>query len=312
MNTQINYLESNIRKYLNDVVHNFNAQAYQFDQKNLSYVPLKKKSIFSNEIFWQLFSIIIVLLMGVAMTGVNFYKRTIALENQESYNIASSLSHKVTLLESQIEKIHQNERSLYSSVLGIEPTDDGVWEGGTGGNGKRISSGNKILDESISKVEKLNYKLTVQNTAFRKLKLIAVNRKEELTGLPVLRPLNGPVVSGFCYRGDPYTGHVHFHQGLDMVSHYGAPIFASGDGQVTVSGWKESGYGIQIMLKHPHGYQTKYAHLSNSNVSEGQKVKRGQVIGYVGSTGYSTGPHLHYEIIKDGKVINPSEYLLLQ
>lgn len=311
MNSYFQKAKTTINEWKVFTKKNNDVQTYRFDSERLTFVLIKEKKIFENELFWQLFSLITIFFIGISMYGANLYRSNIANENRDAYDLIYNLNTKLIHIETKIEKLHDNEKTFYSSILGHEPTDDGLWNGGTGGNVHRSKIINPKLQEVITKLEKLKLKVEIQKSSFKKIESVAKVKKKDLESFPIKRPLDGPVISGFCYRGDPYTGHVHFHQGLDMVAHHGAPVFASGDGEVTVSGWKESGYGIQIMLKHIRGYQTKYAHLSQTNVAPGQLVKRGQVIGYVGSTGYSTGPHLHYEIIKDGSVINPSSYLLL-
>jgi murein DD-endopeptidase MepM/ murein hydrolase activator NlpD len=128
--------------------------------------------------------------------------------------------------------------------------------------------------------------------------------------VPTLRPLKGRILSGFGYRRDPISGGVHFHPGLDLDARYGEPIHAVAEGTVIEAGGSDGGYGIQVEIDHGYGYVTKYAHMSKLAVKPGQKVKRKDVIGYVGNTGYSVGAHLHYEVIRYGNKIDPRDYIL--
>ena len=116
------------------------------------------------------------------------------------------------------------------------------------------------------------------------------------------------MASGFGYRSDPFTKVRKFHEGMDFSAKTGTPIYATGDGIVGRADNTASGYGNHIVLRHGFGYETLYGHLSKYKVRAGQRVKRGDVIGYVGSTGRSEAPHLHYEVHKNGDVVNPINF----
>ncbi len=133
-----------------------------------------------------------------------------------------------------------------------------------------------------------------------------------LQTLPTAIPITGNyrVTSGFGMRIDPFTGTLARHEGLDFTAMGGTPILAAADGVVTRSGWEDS-YGNIVEVTHAEGFMTRYAHISKRRVTEGQRVKRGQHIADVGSTGRSTGPHLHYEVFRHGQVINPTQVLPL-
>ncbi|BAL81636.1 peptidoglycan DD-metalloendopeptidase family protein [Caldisericum exile] len=122
-------------------------------------------------------------------------------------------------------------------------------------------------------------------------------------------PLQGSITSYFGWRISPFGGGWEFHKGIDIASYYGAPIRAAADGEVTFAGWDSGGYGKMIIIYHRDGIETVYGHLSGIDVKVGDKVKKGQVIGYEGCTGLCTGPHLHFEIRVWGEVINPLKYL---
>ncbi len=132
-----------------------------------------------------------------------------------------------------------------------------------------------------------------------------------MKNLPVGTPLEGKINSGFGYRKDPFNSRIGFHSGVDIDAKYGDPVVATADGVVEKTGWQGS-YGKTIVLQHEDGFETIYGHLSKITVEEGQKIKVGEVIGKAGSTGRSTGTHLHYEVIKDGKRVNPSNFLSLK
>ena len=136
-------------------------------------------------------------------------------------------------------------------------------------------------------------------------------KDKDFTSLPVIKPVADKylnrVASGFGTRFHPILKVNKVHNGLDFAASVGTPIYATGDGKVKMAGFN-SGYGNVVVIKHGNGYETLYAHMSRIKTSNGKRVKRGDVIGYVGSTGLSTGPHLHYEIHKEGKPVNPVMY----
>jgi murein DD-endopeptidase MepM/ murein hydrolase activator NlpD len=130
-----------------------------------------------------------------------------------------------------------------------------------------------------------------------------------LDARPDLVPTKGKVTSKFGYRTSPFTGRRQFHQGIDIANDKGTPIYAAGTGIVTFSGWN-AGYGKTVIISHGNGYRSVYAHNNEYLVEAGQKVKKGDLIAKMGSTGKSTGPHLHFEIHSNGKQINPENVLI--
>ena len=129
--------------------------------------------------------------------------------------------------------------------------------------------------------------------------------------VPIGKPLSGKINSGFGYRKDPINSRLAFHSGIDIDAYWGQPVIATADGVVSHAGWYK-GYGKTVIVEHKNGYETLYGHLSGLNVKEGQYVKSGDVIGFAGSTGRSTGPHLHYEILKNNQNVDPARYLSLR
>lgn len=133
--------------------------------------------------------------------------------------------------------------------------------------------------------------------------------KDRLQHTPSIWPTKGWLSRGFGMKHDPFTGYKQMHKGLDIANHMGTAILAPADGRVTQVG-RLGNMGKVIMIDHGYGFMTRYAHLSKINVTRGQRVKRGDVIAAMGSTGYSTGPHLHYEVWRNGKVLNPMNFIL--
>ena len=165
---------------------------------------------------------------------------------------------------------------------------------------------------ATKRVDKLSKQLAIQSKSLDEILKLAGAKENLLLAIPAIQPVRNEnlkrVASGFGYRIDPFTKVRKMHNGMDFTANTGAPIYATGDGVVERADNTASGYGNHIVIRHGFGYESLYAHLSKYNCRPGQRVKRGDVIGYVGSTGRSEGPHCHYEVHKDGKVVNPLNF----
>jgi murein DD-endopeptidase MepM/ murein hydrolase activator NlpD len=161
-------------------------------------------------------------------------------------------------------------------------------------------------------MDKLSQQLYLQSKSFDEVFTRVKNKATMMSSIPAIQPISNRnlkmIASGFGYRVHPIYKTVKLHEGLDFTASTGTPIYATGNGTVEQFNRKGSGYGNHIIIDHGFGYETLYAHMSRFGVKPGQKVTRGQIIGYVGSTGASVGPHLHYEVIKNGSPINPINF----
>jgi murein DD-endopeptidase MepM/ murein hydrolase activator NlpD len=282
---------------------------FYFDTQTYSYCPVQTD--------WKKYLIQIGLCLVLAFVcsvvaydyGAQFEASALIRYNEQLSGQIAAKTVKLQKIEKSLDKIHHNDQTFYKSILNLKPIDQSVWEGGTGGTVPFASAKPKPLQKLDQQKEKLKFKFNLQESSFSELQKIAVHKSDELTHIPAISPINGRIVSGFGYRADPFHGHAHFHAGIDIVAAMGTPIRCVADGVVRVSGTPEYGYGLQIEIDHGYGYVTKYAHLSSMLVSPGQKVKRGQTIALSGNSGYSTGPHLHYEVIKNGTKVDPSAYI---
>ena len=166
-----------------------------------------------------------------------------------------------------------------------------------------------LLQDVSDKANQLIVRLSAQSHSFDTIAEIAQRKSEMLTSIPAIRPLKGvkTITSGFGGRYHPILKTIRMHTGVDLSAPKGTPVYATADGVVSREKGG-SGYGIVVILNHGYSYQTLYAHLSKKVVKPGQKVKRGELIGYVGNTGLSFGSHLHYEVIKNGVKVNPVHY----
>jgi murein DD-endopeptidase MepM/ murein hydrolase activator NlpD len=170
----------------------------------------------------------------------------------------------------------------------------------------------ELVIETTQKIDRITKSLYTQSKSFDEVFKLVKNKSEMMSSIPAIQPISNRnlkmLASGFGYRVHPIYKTVKFHEGMDFTAATGTPIYATGNGVVRPPDGHGTGYGNYIIINHGYGYATLYGHMSKVSVRSGQAVKRGQVIGYVGSTGASVGPHLHYEVIKNGQKINPINF----
>ena len=173
-------------------------------------------------------------------------------------------------------------------------------------------SNSKLLKNTSYKIELLEERIVAQSKSFKELLVIAKNKEQLLASIPAIQPVRNndlkQMASGYGYRIDPIYKTRKMHTGMDFTADIGAEVYVTADGVVEATEVEAWGYGKSIVVNHGFGYKTRYAHLNGFTVRIGQKVKRGELIGYVGNTGKSTGPHLHYEVEKAGQKVNPIAY----
>ncbi|MCC6720823.1 MAG: M23 family metallopeptidase [Bacteroidia bacterium] len=293
---------------------------YRFDPANLQYVHVKTS-------IWVKILRIFGFLSASAVAGFVFL--TIAyslLDSPKEKLLKREISNKKIQLELLSDKAKKAEKILasleerddkiYREIFGAEPIDVSVRNAGTGGVDKYKSLKNYNNADEIIKLhkslDKLNRRMYVQSKSYDDLSKLAREKHNMLSSIPAIQPVANKnlkhVASGYGYRIDPIYRTGKFHEGMDFTSPVGTPVIATGDGVVELIESRQWGYGNNIVINHGFGYKTRYAHLSKFKVKKGQKVKRGQAIGLVGNTGKSTGPHLHYEVIKNKKPVNPANY----
>jgi len=235
-------------------------------------------------------------------------------ENQALRTKIASLRDKVANLETAMNRHVQFEEQL-RILAGLEPLNAEVWEVGIGGpdleladlNGGDGGGSLKALDQDI---DRLLRQIRLQEQSFSQIMERLKEKSEELRHLPSIKPVDvGYISSGFGRRRDPFTGRLSRHEGVDFSARKGSKVYATADGVVKKAGY-ERGYGYTIEIDHGNGIITRYAHNAKLLVRRGQKVKRGDVIAYVGNSGRSTAPHLHYEVRVNGVAQNPLKFIL--
>jgi murein DD-endopeptidase MepM/ murein hydrolase activator NlpD len=167
----------------------------------------------------------------------------------------------------------------------------------------------RLVDWVNHDLASLGRDLVSQERSFKELKVYLEEKRSALASTPTISPVQGLVTAGFGYRQSPFTGKREVHEGMDIAAPYGTPVIATADGVVSFAGPLAS-YGHVVFINHGHGFATFYAHNSRYAVKEGQAVRRGQIISYVGNSGRTTGPHVHYEVHVNGAIVNPLKYIV--
>jgi murein DD-endopeptidase MepM/ murein hydrolase activator NlpD len=257
--------------------------------------------------------------IGVVLYA-SFFKdpETVRLEREIRFlkGQIASLNNEIDTLESFAMDLREKDDNVYRSIFGSDPYPEHLRKGGIGGSDryrslKGFESSEGII-ETKKRIGRLQRMLVAQSKSYEEVFALARDKDEMLQSIPAIQPVSNKdlkrIASGFGMRIHPIYKIAKMHAGLDFTADIGAEVYATGDGVVQSIDDKLSGYGHHVMLKHGFGFETLYAHLSKVLVRPGEKVKRGQVIGYVGNSGTSTGPHLHYEVIKNGEKVNPVFY----
>lgn len=293
---------------------------YKYNPNTLSYevVQISSGKRILLGLLWIAPSILFGLIFTVFFTQGITSPREKQLQSDlnANYNELKRIQKDLILANEVLDVIENRDEDLYRVALYAEKFPEELRKMGTGGSDRysylsNMTNGELIKETSIQ-IDKLEKRLNAQSISFRELLKLAKGKEQLLACVPAIQPVRNSElkkpVSGFGYRIDPIYKTRKMHSGMDFTADKGTEVYATGNGFIEVIESKRWGYGKSIVINHGFGYKTRYAHLSAFKVKQGQKVKRGELIGLIGSTGKSTGPHLHYEVIKNGKKVNPIGY----
>jgi hypothetical protein len=233
---------------------------------------------------------------------------------QMKYQILNKRINKIAQGVSVLQELDDN---TYRVIYELDPLSQDMRTAGIGGSEKYspyfLSENTKVAGVTLQSIDYLIRTMQVQQKSFEELELAAMEKEKMLASIPTIMPVSRDkirITSLFGWRKNPFNRSVYsFHSGVDFAGKPGTPVYATGDGVVDFNSGRMSGYGVVVVINHGYGYKTLYAHLSKAMVKPGEKVSRGQIIGKVGRTGSATGPHLHYEVIKNGQKVNPMNYI---
>lgn len=238
---------------------------------------------------------------------------------ETKYNEFNSEVQKLTAI---LNNVQERDANVHRMMFGMDPIDPNVWQGGVGGHNlnsdiTKFKHSGDLLVATNQRIEKLKRQITLQSISLDTIQMLAQDREKMLASIPSIKPVRSDklargirLLSGFGYRIHPIYKIPKLHTGIDFTAPYGTAIQATGDGKVVKVERKGNGYGHHVIIDHGYGYKSLYGHMSKIEVREGQLVKKGQQIGQVGSTGTSTAPHCHYEIIYNGNKINPIDFCM--
>lgn len=295
---------------------------YYYDAENLAYKRIKAKK--GKKLGYIGLFLVAAALFGflcfVALLNTPFFEtpkdKLQAREIEYLKLQLEILNHKATLVEEALASVEERDNAIYRAYFNTTPIPEEQRKAGFGGVNRYEAlegyNNSKLVKQTAERIDILSKELVVQSKSLDEIAKLAKDKEKLLSAVPAIQPVKNEdlrhVASGFGYRSDPFTKIRKFHAGMDFSAKTGTPIYATGDGVVVRADNTATGYGNHIVIKHGYGYETLYAHLSKYKARKGQKVKRGDIIGYVGSTGRSEAPHLHYEVHKNGQVINPINF----
>ncbi|HPR60839.1 MAG TPA: M23 family metallopeptidase, partial [Prolixibacteraceae bacterium] len=284
---------------------------YRFNPKTLTYEKIEKS--FSKVLLRVSLYLTIVLIVALGLSAFFLSEfdtpamKALRKENTELLTQYESLNEKLAQIENVLDQIQVRDDNIYRVVFNNDPIPESVRKAGFGGvdNYSKFESfdNNNIVLNTSKKIDIISKQAYIQAKSYEDLLSQAITKEKELSSIPAIMPLSNKDLtytsSGWGMRMHPVYKVPRFHYGMDFVAPKGSPIYATGDGKVSSIQTLRTGHGKHVVIDHGFGYETLYAHLSAFNVKVGDKVKRGQVIGFVGSTGTSTASHLHYEVLKD-------------
>lgn len=295
---------------------------YYYDTESCKYERVKVSSWDVVLNLLGFFSLALMLSFGIFyIYTTNFkspYESRLEKENEELMFYYDLLQQEMTDVSKMLSSLQERDDNVYRAIYEAEPIPSSIRNAGVGGSNRYkgllengIEREGMLLD-TYQKIDKLKKQMYIQTKSYDELMVMAENKELFFAALPAIQPVSNKELkrlsSGFGMRIHPILKVRKMHPGVDFSAPKGTPVYATGDGVIKKVRSSFGGYGKQIEVDHGYGYITKYAHLSAFNVKKGQKVKRGECIGYVGSSGRSTAPHLHYEVHKEKKKINPVHF----
>lgn len=295
---------------------------YYYDSDTLSYRKIEPKK-------GRTFGFVILSALGIVLSGLFFFllylnipyietpkEKALARELANAELRLELLNRKMDQAEAVLSEVQERDNNLYRVYFEANPIPDEQRLAGFGGVNRYKDwegfDNSNLLISTARRLDVITKQIVIQSKSLDEVAGLAEEKEKLLAAIPAIQPVRNEdltrMASGFGYRSDPFTKARKFHYGMDFTAPRGTPVYASGDGVVDRADARAAGFGKHIRIKHGYGYESIYAHLYKYNVRKGQKVKRGDLIGFVGSTGRSQAPHLHYEVHKDGRKINPIHF----
>jgi len=295
---------------------------YYYDTETCKYerVRVKKRDVVINALGFL--SLSLVLAVGIILVLSQYFdspkESALKRENSDLKQYYDLMESQLNNMEEMLDVLQAKDDKVYRAIFEAEPIPTTVREAGSGGvlkykNILESDIDNKeIILDNLNTLDKVKKKMYIQTKSYDEILQLANNKEAYYAAMPAIQPINNAELrrfaSGFGMRTDPILKVKKMHYGADFSAEQGTPIYATADGTISRTRKSHTGLGWSIKIDHGFGFETVYGHMSRFVVKKGQKVKRGQVIGYVGNTGKSTAPHLHYEVHVNGRAENPVYY----
>ncbi len=295
---------------------------YYYDTETCRYerVKVSKWDIFLNLLGF--FSVSLIIAIGIFFIFNSYFdspkEAQLKKDNKELQFYYDMMNKELNNMQKVLLSLQERDDEVYRNIMGTDPIPSSIRQAGIGGaeRYKNIIESNlereKLILNMISDLDKVKKQMYIQTKSYDEILELAKNKEKMLSSMPAIQPIPNKelkrLASGYGMRMHPILKVRRMHEGCDFSAPIGTPIYATGDGEVIRVSTTFGGFGKLVVVDHGYGFVTKYAHMSEFNVKQGDKVKRGDCIGFVGSTGTSTAPHLHYEIHHDGGPINPVHY----
>ncbi|MFZ4401709.1 MAG: M23 family metallopeptidase [Bacteroidales bacterium] len=290
------------------IKYHFNIHSLSIEKVRITFKDRFKK-IFTLVVWGLVFSFFV---LFISFNLFNSPKEKMLAREIEQYKLKYEIMNdKLNNISLVLKGIENRDDNIYRVIFEADPVAAAIRNAGIGGanryNELEGLNNSELVIKTFRKIDNISRRLYVQSKSFDDVFNMAKSKEDMMVHLPAILPISksiGKIVSGFGIRFQPILKYRGMHTGIDIAAPKGTPIYATGDG-VIVNPIGVSGYGIVCVINHGYGYQTLYGHMSKINVNPGQKIRRGEIIGFVGSTGVSTGSHVHYEVILKGQKINP-------
>tara|TARA_B100000401_G_C52769512_1_gene702485 strand:- start:407 stop:1375 length:969 start_codon:yes stop_codon:yes gene_type:complete len=293
--------------------YKYNPESLRYEEVEQTFIGRLKKISY----YFVSSIVFCAIVLAISFNGINEYIKTEA--EKDNAKVRAELDKFYADLEDIIavlDNIQDRDDNIYRSIFEVKPYPEYKRKLGTGGNSVKFKKYQGLKNESLlidisKKVESIEKKLVAQSRSFDEVVELTKTQEQMLKCIPSIQPISNKdlkrIASGFGMRMHPIHKIMKMHAGLDFTAPIGTEIYATGDGVVELAKWN-GGYGRCVVINHGFGYKTKYAHCKKLNCRKGQKIKRGEVIAFLGNTGQSSGPHLHYEVIKKNNKVNPVNY----
>jgi murein DD-endopeptidase MepM/ murein hydrolase activator NlpD len=295
---------------------------YYYDTETCKYerIRTKKSDVVLNAM--GILSLTVMMAVGLLFLYSSYFEspKELILKNEvkELEFYYDKLNKDVEALNTILNNMEHRDDNIYRVVLGAQPIEKSVRDAGVGGADRYADIRDKGIDHKDlvialhEKVDKLRRKLYIESKSQDEVVQLAENKEKLFAAIPAIQPISNKeliaLASGFGLRIHPVYKVKKMHSGIDFAAEIGTPIYATADGKVVNVDVKFSGYGKLVEIDHGFGYRSRYAHMHDFAVRTGQNIKRGDLIGYVGNTGLSTAPHLHYEVLINGVQVDPVHY----